>query len=67
MASIAGIRQFTGETVDELKKVTWPDWSQLRNSTFIVLVFVMIISAIIWFMDLGVRGILGLILNLFAR
>jgi preprotein translocase subunit SecE len=66
MASIAGIKLFIDETVEEMKKVTWPDWAQLRNSTFVVLVFVFIVSAIIWLMDLVVRGILGLILDLFA-
>jgi preprotein translocase subunit SecE len=67
MASMAGMRQFTEETVDEMKKVTWPDWDQLRNSTFVVLVFVVIVSAIIWLMDLSVRGVLGVVFDIFAR
>lgn len=59
-------REFVGEVVDELKKVTWPDWPQLRSATFVILVFVMIVAAIIWLMDVGVRGVLDLILNLFV-
>jgi preprotein translocase subunit SecE len=66
MALMADIRQFTDETVDEMKKVTWPDWDQLRNSTFVVLVFVVIVSGIIWLMDVTVRGILGVVLDIFA-
>ncbi len=66
MASMAGIRQFTDETVDEMKKVTWPDRDQLRNSTFVVLVFVVIVSAIIWLMDVSVRSGLGVIFDIFA-
>jgi preprotein translocase subunit SecE len=66
MPSMSDIRQFTDETVDELKKVTWPDWDQLRNSTFVVLVFVVIVSAIIWLMDVSVRGVLGVVLDIFA-
>lgn len=66
MALMADIRQFTDETVDEMKKVTWPDWDQLRNSTFVVLVFVVIVSGIIWLMDVTVRGVLGLVLDIFA-
>ncbi len=66
MASMAGIRQFTEETVDEMKKVTWPDWDQLRNSTFVVLVFVVIVSAIIWLMDVTVRNLLGVVFDIFA-
>ena len=66
MALMADIRQFTDETVDEMKKVTWPDWDQLRNSTFVVLVFVVIVSAIIWLMDVVARGLLNLVLDIFA-
>lgn len=66
MALIADIREFTDETVDEMKKVTWPDWEQLRNSTFVVLVFVVIVSGIIWLMDVTVRGLLGVVLDIFA-
>lgn len=67
MPSIAGVRRYTDETVDEMKKVTWPDMPQLRNSTFVVLVFVVIVSAIIWVMDVTVRGVLGVVLDIFAR
>lgn len=67
MALMADIRRFTDETVDEMKKVTWPDWDQLRNSTFVVLVFVVIVSGIIWIMDMTVRGVLGVVLDVFAR
>jgi preprotein translocase subunit SecE len=66
MPTMADVRRFTDETVDELKKVTWPDTDQLRNSTFVVLVFVLIVSAIIWLMDLGARAVLRAIINIFA-
>jgi preprotein translocase subunit SecE len=67
MALMTDIRRFTDETVDEMKKVTWPDWDQLRNSTFVVLVFVVIVSGIIWVMDVSVRGLLRLVIDIFAR
>ncbi len=67
MASIIQrTRGFTQEVVDEIKKVTWPDWPQLKNSTVVVIVFVIIVSLIIFLMDLVVRGVLGFIMNLFA-
>jgi preprotein translocase subunit SecE len=66
MPSLADVRNFTDETIDELKKVTWPDWDQLRNSTFVVLVFVLIVSIIIWFMDSVVSAILRLIIDIFT-
>ena len=67
MASIiARTRDFTQEVIDELKKVTWPDWPQLKNSTLVVIVFVIIVSLIIFLMDLVVRNILDFIINLFS-
>jgi preprotein translocase subunit SecE len=59
-------RDFTAEVVDELRKVTWPDRAQLKNATLVILVFMFIVAAIIWVMDLGVRGVLNVIMNLFA-
>jgi preprotein translocase subunit SecE len=59
-------RAFTSEVTEELKKVTWPDAQQLRSATLVILVFVVIVAAIIWVMDVGVRNVIGLIMNLFA-
>jgi preprotein translocase subunit SecE len=59
-------RVFTTEVVAEIKKVTWPDWPQLKQWTLVVIVFVVIVSAIIWLMDTVVRGVLSVIMNLFS-
>jgi preprotein translocase subunit SecE len=60
-------REFIVETIDELKKVTWPDFPQLKNATLVIIVFVIIVALIIWVMDLSVRGILNVIMDMFAR
>jgi preprotein translocase subunit SecE len=65
--AIARSRDFVSETLDELKKVTWPDFPQLKNATLVIIVFVIIVSLIIWVMDLSVRGIMNVIMDLFAR
>jgi preprotein translocase subunit SecE len=65
-AFITRTRDFFGEVMDELRKVTWPDQEQLKNATLVIIVFVIIVSAIIWVMDLGVRGVLRLIMSLFS-
>jgi preprotein translocase subunit SecE len=39
-----------------LEKVTWPTWQQLQQSTMIVLIATIIITAIIWVMDLGIAS-----------
>jgi len=57
------VRKFTVEVQAEMKKVTWPDWQQLRNATGVIIVFVLIVAAIIGLMDLVFRQIVDLILG----
>jgi preprotein translocase subunit SecE len=66
MSIITRTRDFTSEVVEELKKVTWPDRDQLKSATTVMLIFVFIVGVIIWIMDMGVRGVLSVIMNLFA-
>ena len=47
----------------ELKKVTWPDWEQLRNATGVIIIFVLIVAAIIGVMDFTFRFIVDLIIR----
>jgi preprotein translocase subunit SecE len=35
------------ETVDELRKASWPDWPELRDSTTLVILTVIIIGTLI--------------------
>jgi len=46
-------RTFLEDVRDQMQKVTWPDWPQLKNSTFIILVFVTIVAIVIFLMDLS--------------
>jgi len=59
-------RTFIEESWGELKKVTWPDYEQLKNATVVVLVFVVLISAMIWLMDVVVRNVIELIMGVFG-
>ena len=59
-------KNFVTEVADEMKKVTWPDFPQLRNATWVIILFVIIVSLIILLMDLSVRGIINFILGLFT-
>ena len=47
------------------EKVTWPNWEQLQQSTMIVLAATILITAMVWVMDLGVNNILKFIYSLF--
>lgn len=64
--TIRSARDFLGDVQTEMKKVTWPDAPQLKNSTFVILVFVAVVGLIIFVMDFLVnrgleilRGVLG--------
>ena len=70
VAIIQKTKDFTTEVVDELKKVTWPDWPQLKNATFVIIVFILIVSLIIFGMDQVVKLLVGpggLLMNLLGR
>ncbi len=45
--------QFAAESVEELKKVVWPTWSQVQQYFWAVLVFVLIVIAYVGLLDLG--------------
>ncbi len=49
-----------------LEKVSWPTWTQLQQSTVIVLVATILITAIVWVMDLLAQAGLKFIYSLFA-
>ena len=42
---LAGTRRFTRDVRGELKRVTWPDRDQLRQSTAVVLIIVLMLAA----------------------
>ena len=50
---IARIILFVRQVIAELKKVTRPTWAELRNYTFVVLGFVIVVMLIITLLDWG--------------
>ena len=59
--SIRSIRDFLGDVRTELQKVTWPDSAQLKNSTFVILVFVAALTLVIFGMDFVLNNALNLL------
>jgi preprotein translocase subunit SecE len=49
---------------EEMQKVTWPDWPQLKNSTFVIVVFVAVLALVIFVMDFLSRGLLQLLTSI---
>ena len=58
MDGLRGIQTFLAEVRQEMRKVTWPDRTQLRQATIAILVFVLIIGAVIALMDVALQAIL---------
>ena len=51
----------------EMRKVTWPDFPQVRSATISIIIFVMLIGLLITILDFVLQGILiKLIPSLFA-
>jgi preprotein translocase subunit SecE len=60
------ITTYFRESYKELmEKVTWPTWNQLQQSTMIVIVATLVITALVWVMDLAANGALSFIYNIF--
>ena len=52
------IVQFYHEVQDEMRKVTWPDRTQLKDTTIKLMIFVLFIGAVIGLIDLFLQLIL---------
>jgi preprotein translocase subunit SecE len=48
-----------------MEKVSWPTWTQLQQSTMIVLVATLLITALVSLMDFAAGGALKFIYKLF--
>ncbi len=60
------ISTYFRESYQELvENVTWPTWTQLQQSTVVVLVATIIITALIFVMDFSSNQLLKLIYKLF--
>ena len=60
------ITTYFSESYKELvEKVTWPNWAQLQQSTMIVLIATILITAMVWVMDFAASGALNFIYKLF--
>ena len=56
------VTNYFKESYKELmEKVTWPSWSELQQSTVIVLVATLLITALVYVMDVFSHGVLNII------
>lgn len=55
---ITSIKEFSNDVVKEMKKVSWPNKEQLKESTIVVLTTCFVISVFVWFIDTGMTFII---------
>ena len=61
------VTNYFKESYQELmQKVTWPSWSELQQSTVIVLVATLLITIMVYVMDVFSNGILKFIYSLLS-
>jgi preprotein translocase subunit SecE len=49
---------FYHDVVAEMRKVTWPDRTQVRQATIAIIIFVLLIGLVIFLLDLVLSGVL---------
>ena len=53
----ARTRDFYEEVVAEMRRVTWPEWPQVRQLSIGVIALSLFIGLIIWLMDLVLQAV----------
>ena len=56
------IKQFTSDVQFEMNKVSWPNWDELKGSTFVVLSLTAILTVFLFIVDFILSKILTFIL-----
>ncbi len=62
-AWVGAVRTFFDEVRQELKKCSWPTWGELKESTVVVIVSVVILSAFVGVSDFVLNSVLKLVLR----
>ncbi len=61
--AITGTKTFLGEVQDELKKCAWPTQGELIQSTWVVIISVFILAAVVTVSDLVLMQIMKLVIR----
>ena len=52
---VTSFANYCRETREELKKCSWPSWIELRGSTVLIAVVIVILSGFVCIVDLGLH------------
>lgn len=59
---IKKVMQFGYDVKFEMNKVSWPDWSDLKGSTYIVLILSLILTVFLFIIDFFLSNIISTIM-----
>mgnify|MGYP001354583422 FL=1 len=59
---IRKLQQFLTDVQFEMSKVSWPNWDELKSSTYVVLSLSLILIVFLFFIDFVLSKILNIIL-----
>ncbi len=59
---IKKVMQFGYDVKFEMNKVSWPDWSDLKGSTYVVLILSLILTVFLFIIDFFLSKILSTIM-----
>ncbi len=60
-------RDYVAELQMEMRRVSWPNWKQVRATTTIVIIAVFAFAAYFWIVDMVVNSIVQKIFNALTR
>jgi preprotein translocase subunit SecE len=60
-------RDYVNELQMEMRRVTWPNWKQVRATTIVVIISVFAFAAYFWIVDNAVNAIVSKIINALTR
>jgi preprotein translocase subunit SecE len=61
MSAMEQVREYLKDVRSELTKVSWPTREELRDSTVVVIVTVLLVAAFIGLVDQGLNRVVALI------
>jgi preprotein translocase subunit SecE len=61
MSAMEQVREYMKDVRSELTKVSWPTREELRDSTVVVIVTVLLVAAFIGIVDQGLNRVVALI------
>jgi preprotein translocase SecE subunit len=59
LAAARGIPAFYNAVLAEMRKVTWPEFNDVKRATIAIIVFVLLLGLVIYAMDVVLQQVLG--------